>query len=504
MKGTKELQRQRQFFLGALGLVMTLFLVLFAEGFAFVSLAAGTGKVTASNGAKIRKEAATSSEMVGSAAYNQDVTINSSVQGSDGYTWYQVTVDGVSGYIRSDLLQTSGDTGTTGTTTNTTETPVAVTAVNPVSATVTGGQSVRIRSNASTTSQIVTTASNGLVLTVTGQATGTDGKTWYQVNAIVDGASVEGFIRSDYVNLSGELTPYTEPETPTDPDNTTPEEPETTPEPETQKAYETVLKDGQWYLVVTETNEGYVIQDIFDKMASNVEEYAKLEKQAKTQKAVIIVLVILVVGAAGAAAFLVLKMRQASDDRYFNEVEKETLKRREAVRPENKKVMHTVGADRQGGAKATGSRPAGAPAGSRPAGAQGARPAGAAAGSRSAGAQGARPAGAPAGSRPAGVQGARPAGAATGSRPAGTQGTRPAGAPAGSRPAGTQGTRPAGAPAGSRPAGTQGTRPAAPQENRPAGAQQMAKKPGWQSKNFMADDDDEFEFEFLNYDGEEE
>lgn len=225
MKGTKELQRQRQFFLGALGLVMTLFLVLFAEGFAFVSLAAGTGKVTASNGAKIRKEAATSSEMVGSAAYNQDVTINSSVQGSDGYTWYQVTVDGVSGYIRSDLLQTSGDTGTTGTTTNTTETPVAVTAVNPVSATVTGGQSVRIRSNASTTSQIVTTASNGLVLTVTGQATGTDGKTWYQVNAIVDGASVEGFIRSDYVNLSGELTPYTEPETPTDPDNTTPEEP---------------------------------------------------------------------------------------------------------------------------------------------------------------------------------------------------------------------------------------------------------------------------------------
>ena len=482
MKGTKELQRQRQFFLGALGLVMTLFLVLFAEGFAFVSLAAGTGKVTASNGAKIRKEAATSSEMVGSAAYNQDVTINSSVQGSDGYTWYQVTVDGVSGYIRSDLLQTSGDTGTTGTTTNTTETPVAVTAVNPVSATVTGGQSVRIRSNASTTSQIVTTASNGLVLTVTGQATGTDGKTWYQVNAIVDGASVEGFIRSDYVNLSGELTPYTEPETPTDPDNTTPEEPETTPEPETQKAYETVLKDGQWYLVVTETNEGYVIQDIFDKMASNVEEYAKLEKQAKTQKAVIIVLVILVVGAAGAAAFLVLKMRQASDDRYFNEVEKETLKRREAVRPENKKVMHTVGADRQGGAKATGSRPAGAPAG----------------------AQGARPVGAATGSRPAGAQGARPAGAATGSRPAGTQGARPVGAATGSRPAGTQGTRPAGAPAGSRPAGTQGTRPAAHQENRPAGAQQTAKKPGWQSKNFMADDDDEFEFEFLNYDGEEE
>ncbi len=26
---------------------------------------------------------------------------------------------------------------------------------------------------------------------------------------------------------------------------------------------------------------------------------------------------------------------------------------------------------------------------------------------------------------------------------------------------------------------------------------------GWQSKNFMTDDDDEFEFEFLNVDGNE-
>ena len=51
---------------------------------------------------------------------------------------------------------------------------------------------------------------------------------------------------------------------------------------------------------------------------------------------------------------------------------------------------------------------------------------------------------------------------------------------------------------------------------RPAGAPQngnQAKRPAddaqkgqqsWQSKNFMADDDDEFEFEFLNYDGEDE
>ena len=505
MKRTKELLGKRRFLLGAAALVLALFLGLFTDGFAAVSYAAGKGTVTAPNGAKIRKEASTSSEMVGSAAKDKEVVVNSSVQGSDGYTWYQVTVDGVTGYIRSDLLKTSDDSassgssssGSTGTTVN--ETPAEVTAVNPVSATVTGGQSVRIRSNASTTSQIVTTASSGLALTVTGQATGSDGKVWYQVNFTSNGSGVEGFIRSDYVNLSGELTPYTEePEQPTDEPAT---EPGTTPEPEVKKAYETVLQDGQWYLVVTETNEGYVIQDIFDKMASNVTEYEKLEKTAKSEKVVIIILVILLVGAAAVAVLLFFRIKEMADSEYFNQVEKETLRRREASRPSGQKVMHTVGAEKQG-VRPAGTRPSGAgsaqgvrPAGARPAGAgqaQGTRPAG----TRPAGAgqpQGTRPAGA----RPAGAgqpQGARPAGA----RPAG------AGQPQGARPVGAgsaQETKPAGANPSNA---SQGPAPG----GQTSGAQKQSKpgngQPGWQSRNFMADDDDEFEFEFLNYDGDEE
>lgn len=492
MKKTRELLGKKQFLLGAMALVFVILLGIFADGFSVVSYAAGKGKVTAANGAKVRKEAAVSSEMVASAAKDKEVVINSSVQGSDGYTWYQVTVDGVNGYIRSDLLQVTDESGISGGSSSgsssssssgsTTETPAEVSAVNPASATVTGGQSVRIRSNASTTSQIVTTASSGLALTVTGQATGTDGKTWYQVNFISNGSTVEGFIRSDYVNLSEELTPYTE--EPEQPAEEPAAEPESTPEPETKKAYETVLQDGEWYLVVTETNEGYVIQDIFDKMASNVTEYEKLEKKVKSEKVVIIILVILLVGAAAGAALLFFKMKDISDAEYFNEVERETLRRREASRPAGQKVMHTVGADKQ---RPAGTRPAGAPQGQKPAGV---RPAGAPQGQKPAGA---RPAGAPQGQRPAG---ARPAGASQGQRPAGT---RPAGAPQGQRPAGA---RPAGTPQGQPPVGERPEQPAAGKPK--PQPKQGNTQPGWQAKNFMADDDDEFEFEFLNYDGDEE
>lgn len=62
--------------------------------------------------------------------------------------------------------------------------------------------------------------------------------------------------------------------------------------------------------------------------------------------------------------------------------------------------------------------------------------------------------------------------------------------------------RPGSAPAGARPAGApQGARP----QGAPQGSQeQAAKSKDFQSRNFMADEDDEFEFEFLSYDSDDE
>ena len=477
-----------------LALVLVLGAGLFAGDLAIVSHAESAAKVTASS-AKIRKSADSSSEVIGSASKDKTISIKSQTKGADGYTWYEVYVDANTlGYIRSDLVSitdgstpssSSGTTTTITTTTTTTtatpapavnETPVEVTAVEPLSATVTGGQSVRVRSNASTTSQIVTTAENGMALTVTGQATGTDGKTWYQITFISNSIEVTGFIRSDYVALSGELqAPVEEQPAEEQPVEEQPEDTQTT-----SKDWDTQLQGDAWYLLDMAGQKQYKIEDLFNSIDQITEINAQFDtdqKKLKSQKAVIIVLVILLVFLAAAVTLLIFKIKDMMDAADFSDAE-ESVRRRRVDRPKtgrpqggrpagqssrpqgSQKVMHEVGAER---------RPTGQ-------------------GQRSVTGQQTRPTGQ--GARPMAGQQARPAG----------QGARPVGQ--GARPAGQQ-ARPAGQ--GARPVAPQSQRPVAPRVDRPTRPVQKEgnQDPGWKSKNFMSDDD-EFEFEFLNWDGDEE
>lgn len=476
----------------AFSLVMVLVLGLSVDGFSIVSNAQSQGKVTASS-ANIRKEPNPSSQAVGSAERDASVTINHQITGTDGKVWYQVFVNAETlGYIRSDLVSitdgttpqtvTSSGTTTTTTTTNTNETPATVTEVNPVSASVTGGKNVRVRSNASTTSQIVTTVASGSALTVNGKADGSDGNVWYQVAFISNGANVTGFIRSDYVALSGELTPVTEtpsvPETPAE--NTQPEE--QPQEPEETKAWETQLQGDRWYLLDMEKQGQYAIDDMFNAVKQNGDAFEESQKTVKSQKIVIVILVIIIIALSAGVALLIFKIKDMNDEEYFSQVERDTIRRRSAERPQgSQKVMHTVGADKKPAPGGQSGRPAGGqPQQGRPMGGQ---------------PQGNRPAGArPSGGQP---QGNRP----TGGQP--QQGRPMGGQPQGNRPAGA---RPSGGqPQQGRPVGAhpQGERPAAP---RPTASQPQAnnsQNAARKSKNFMADDD-EFEFEFLNWDGEEQ
>ncbi len=506
MKKTVQRISKCKVFWGMLALVFVLGAGLFSENLAIVSHAESAAKVTASS-AKIRKTADSSSEVIGSAAKDKAISIKSQTKGADGYTWYEVYVDANTlGYIRSDLVSitdgstppsSSVKTTTTNTTTTTTtatpapvvnETPVEVTAVEPLSATVTGGQSVRVRSNASTTSQIVTTAENGMALTVTGQATGTDGKTWYQISFISNSVEVTGFIRSDYVALSGELqAPVEEQPVEEQPTDEQPAEDTQT----TSKDWDTQMQGDAWYLLDMAGQKQYKIEDLFNSLNQITEinaQYETNQKKISSQKAVIIILVILLVAAVAAVTLLIFKIKDMNDASYFSGVEEETARRRRVDRP-------------QGGRPQNG-RPA--PQGGRP---QGGRPQGSQKVMHEVGAE-RRPA-----SRPTG-QGTRPDGrpAPQGERPIG-QTVRPA-APQERRPA-PQGGRPV-TPGQGRPA-PQGGRPTAPQSERPApqAGRPVARptkpvpqsegnqNPGWKSKNFMSDDD-EFEFEFLNWDGDED
>ena len=94
--------------------------LLFTAAFAFVqsraqadSIASATGKVNASGGAYLRAKATTKSDAVKLLKDNTKLTINKEVFVKKGSTkatnrWYQVTVDGKNGYIRSDLVDGIG------------------------------------------------------------------------------------------------------------------------------------------------------------------------------------------------------------------------------------------------------------------------------------------------------------------------------------------------------------------------------------------------------------
>jgi len=506
--------------LAVLGLTLALGIGIFGDAFSMEVRADSQARVTASS-AKIRRAATVDSDMIGGAQRNETLTVISQVQGSDGHTWYQIKYNDITGYVRSDLVAISdgstppaggGEGGTPATS-------VEVTPINPVGALV-SEEVGRVRSEASVAGTILAELPNGSAVTVTGQVTDSDGKIWYQVTYTSGEASGQGFIRSDYLTLSGDPTGEPgDPEEPAEPD----------PPAETKK-YETTEREDGWYVVDTDTNQGYSIPQLLElnnNAATNNELFEKNEKIIKQQKILIIIMVFLLVAAVAGIAFLVYKIKDMMDSAYYNEMGNEALRKREKAKAANQggqRVMHTVGTDRQTarseGGRAAGTRPAGT--GARSAGiSQGARSAGASQGQRPTG-TGTRPAGASQGQRPTGT-GTRPAGASQGQRPTGT-GTRPAGAPQGARPAGvSQGQRPAGAAQGQRPMGTnqgqrpsgssQGGRPTETQSQRQMGASQrpaQGERPAQtsqngrraQPRNFMVDDD-EFEYEYLNYDGDD-
>ncbi|MED9905010.1 MAG: SH3 domain-containing protein [Lachnospiraceae bacterium] len=555
-KGRKWIMRTGTAFAGILCAVVLAF---FSAG---EVQAQAEGTVTASS-ANIRSSADTGSTAVASVVQGNKLTITEEVTGADGQLWYKVFVDADSlGYIRADLVSKDGGSVTTttpapaantGTTlnTNVTVNTDGVEAVQPVSASVTQDQ-VRVRADSSTSSDIVTTIKTDVVFTVHGTKTGSDSKVWYQVSFMVDGTEVKGYIRSDYVTLDGELLPVTDTTT----DNTeTPTEPVPEETVAETKSYETEERDGVWHLVDNVTNPDspvyYPIAQLISSAEQNAEELVKTQNKVSRQTGVIVVLAILLVVMLLGITLLIFKIKDMMEEDGFDfksclpgyraqggnrqrparplgSAGRQPVARPNGTRPTGTRPTGAAGnrpagttARPTGTAGATGTRPTGA-AGNRPAGTTGARPAGAA-GNRpagTAGATGARPAGT-AGNRPAGTTGTRPTGAA-GNRPAGTTGARPTGA-AGARPAGTAGNRPTGA-AGNRPTGAAGTRPAGTAGARPAGAavseerlerqakahvearnleKNSADSQTWKSKNFMAEDD-EFEFEFLNWDGEEE
>lgn len=340
MRRTKDIRCQ---LLKTVMTVMTMCLMFVC--ISFTSLAA-EGKVTTAS-AKIRKDASTSSDAVGSASLGETYEILNEVTGSDGYVWYQIEYEEDKlGYIRSDLMQKSGSTTTTPSSTVASE----VTDVQPVNCTVTA-DSVNIRSNASTSGNVVTQVREGVVMTINGQAADSTGKTWYRVTFTSDSGDVTGYVREDMVSVSGEILPVVEEpdvQEPTEPDVQEPTEPETPiVVPTLTKDYDTSEEDGVWWLIDNVSNQRYNLAEVMDAATKNPEIYKSQEKTIKSQKGWITFFVFLVILLSIAVTLLILKVKDVMDEAYFSAVEKDTIRQRQSQNTKNRSgngnVMHTVG-----------------------------------------------------------------------------------------------------------------------------------------------------------------
>lgn len=455
-----------------------------------------------SDSAVIRKTPDTNSNAIASVVKGDKVTINNEEKDTNGVVWYKVFVDANTlGYVRGDLIQKEGSAGTAqntsdttaNTTTNNTDTSNTNTAGNTdntagtdtnaggdtaliigAQTTVTPIQSqgasvtsdnVRVRAEASANAGIVTQVRSATAITVTGQATGDDGKTWYQVSFIADGKEVTGFIRSDFVNLTEEIVVISEEpsdsEEPQQPDEVQPEEPQTPVNQDYELRYEPDAEGiNDWYLYNNVDGVKNKLSEVLEAADGNGESVQNAELQLKKEKMVIIVLAIVLVFMALAITLLLFKLR----DVYYDDFDEYDEDPEDLEEPE---------------------RPAREPRTVRPV--QGERPA-----ARPGQSQGQRP-----------MRPANGAGQGQGQRP-----MRPA--KGGNQPQGQRPMRPengAGQSQGQRPmhpanggSQSQGQRPTRPAN---AAVQSPKQENGWKPKNFMAEDDD-LEFEFLNWNGEDQ
>lgn len=368
MRGTKERKCQ------VLKTVMTVLVMCVMFVCISVTALAAEGKVTASPAAKIRESASTTSEQVGSAQTGAVLEILNEVTGTDGKIWYQVSFDnGKTGYIRSDLMKKLEDTTTTPSNTAT-----EVKDVQPVNCTVTGNQ-VNVRSIPATSGDKVAQVRKDEVMTVNGTATDSEGKIWYRVTFTSDNKNVTGYVRYDFVSLSGELKPVEEVVTPPEVDvpvDTPPVQDEPVTVPTLSKDYDTVLDEGVWYLIdnVNDPAKRYNLENVMDAAIKNPKIYDEIESKVNKQKGWITFLVILVILMMVAITLLVLKIKDVMDEAYFSAVEKETIRQRQEKRQnagsrpgtaqrqgaprqgsatgtQNRNVMHTVGANGSNGQK---------------------------------------------------------------------------------------------------------------------------------------------------------
>lgn len=319
----------------------------------FVSEAA-EGKVKAET-AKIRAEANTGSEVVGSTVQGKKIDILDAVKDSAGMVWYKVSVTGGGyGYIRSDLVETSDKIEASESAPQSTPAPTekpkpaetVPTAIAEQKATI-AQESVRIRAGASTSHDTVSSLKKGTEITLIGEASDSAGNKWYQMTCNNNDKTVKGYVRSDLITIGGaaENTDEAEAggETAAEGENAEGEAKGENPEAEGAEAepaeeeqvplepehndYEIVYTEEAYWVYDNISGTRQRLEDLLNVVNTANQNNEMLQGQIQKEKMIVIILAVLVVILVIAVTLLFFKIRSLSYEDYedYDEEEEEPV-----------------------------------------------------------------------------------------------------------------------------------------------------------------------------------
>lgn len=305
-----------------------------------------TGTVSTDN-VKVRSSASTTASQVSSLTNGDKVDIVDEATDASGYTWYKIRVNKSEfGYVRSDLVTKAGGNSSSTTTSNTTQSNAAAASLPATTATATEERtanitedSVNVREGAGTAYNSVGKVKKGDTVTVTGEATGTDNKTWYQVTF---GNGKQGYIRSDLLQLGeavaseggegSEGAEASEGE-----GESSEEQEEESSESEGGAAVTSEAGDGNFSLVYLPDEEGNGVWYLYDNVegyrvkvnelidaAKSSDEVNKLIKRSNNYKTILVILAVVIAALVIGLIIMALKLR---DSLYYEDEEEEEYDR---------------------------------------------------------------------------------------------------------------------------------------------------------------------------------
>ncbi len=321
-----------------------------------------TGTVISDN-VKVRGAASTTATQVSSLKNGDVVDIVDEATDASGYVWYKIYVNKSEfGYVRSDLVNKKGGASNTTATATAAQSAASLpetqaTATEQRNATVLA-DSVNVRKGAGTAYDSVGKVTKGETVTITGEANGTDGKTWYQIS-FADGKV--GFVRGDLVAISDTPVEATEnAEGGENPEGEAAEGSEgESSESQQSSTPDSSAGDGAYSLMYTSDDEGNGVWYLYDNFggyrvkvkelieaAQSADAVNTLRKQSSTFKRLAIIFGILAAILVAGIVVLVLKLREFM---YYEDDEEEEYDRystRKPVREDNARTARNSESER--------------------------------------------------------------------------------------------------------------------------------------------------------------